>query len=164
MKSLLKKIFLLSSVFIIPINAQETASATATGSFSVLGYTTVTRLADLMFGDLVLGDNTTVQPTSPKAAQFLFNGSPNTRVQISITYPRDLTCGSNTLRFHSTSAVFNTISNPTTATPFLEATGGEATTGNDGNLYIWVGGRVMAKKKQPVGSYNGLMKIIVVQP
>jgi hypothetical protein len=144
--------------------AQETASATAAGTFSVLGYSTVTRLADLNFGDLIVGVNTTVLPTDAQAAEFLFNGSENTSVQVTLTYPSDLTCGTNTMKFHEINAVYNTIPDAATGTEFKKKNGGSATTGTDGNLYIWVGGRVMASNNQAAGCYTGIMQIVVVQP
>jgi hypothetical protein len=144
--------------------AQVTASATAMGSFSVLGYATVTRLADLNFGDLIVGVNTTVLPTDAQAAEFLFNGSDNTVVQVTITFPSDLTCGSNTMKFHTISPIYNTIPDAMTAVEFKKTSGGSASTGADGNLYVWVGGRVMANNNQAAGSYTGIMQIVVVQP
>jgi hypothetical protein len=144
--------------------AQETASATAMGSFSVLGYATVTRLADLNFGNLIEGVNTTVLPTDAQAAEFLFNGNVNTVEQVTITYPKDLTCGSNKMKFHATIAIYNTIPDAMSAVQFASSSGGSASTGTDGNLYVWVGGRVMATKPQAAGSYTGIMQIVIVQP
>jgi hypothetical protein len=145
--------------------AQVTASATAMGSFSVLGYTTVTRLADLNFGDLVVGVATIILPTDAQAAEFLFNGNANTNVQVTITFPSDLTCGSNTLNFNTPNRpIYNTIPDAMTAVEFNKKTGGSASTGVDGNLYIWVGGRARATKNQAAGSYTGIMQIVVVQP
>jgi hypothetical protein len=143
--------------------AQETASATTTGTFAVLGYTTFTKLADLNFGNLIIGVNTTVQPTDAQAAEFLFNGDVNTVVQVTITFPSDLTCGSNTMKFHTISPIYNTIPDATTAVQFKHTTGGSASTGADGNLYIWAGGRVMANKGQAAGIYTGTMQVDIVQ-
>ena len=72
--------------------AQVTVSATAMGTFSVLGYATVTRLADLDFGALIVGVNTTVLQTDAQAEEFLFNGNVNTDVLVTITFPIDLIC------------------------------------------------------------------------
>jgi hypothetical protein len=144
--------------------AQVTVSATAMGTFSVLGYATVTRLADLDFGALIVGVNTTVLPTDAQAAEFLFNGNVNTDVQVTITFPSDLICGSNTMKFHEISPIYNTIPDASSATQFKHTSGGSATTGADGNLYIWAGGRVMANKNQAAGQYTGIIQIVVVQP
>jgi len=154
-------IFLLSSTSI----AQRTVSATAMGSFALLGYSTVTRLADLNFGDLILGQATIVLPTDAQAAEFLFNGSANTAVQVTITYPSTLTCGSNTMNFTMPNKpIYNTIPDATTAVEFKKKTGGTATTSADGDLYVWVGGRVRATANQAAGSYSGIIDIVVVQP
>jgi hypothetical protein len=145
--------------------AQVTASATAMGTFSILGYATVTRLADLNFGDLIVGVQTTVLPTDAQAAEFLFNGSNNTIVQVTITFPDVLTCGSNTMNFNTPDRpIYNTIPDATTAVEFKKKTGGSASTGPDGNLYVWVGGRVRARQNQAAGSYTGIMQIVIVQP
>jgi hypothetical protein len=143
--------------------AQETASATATGTFSVLGSTTITKLADLDFGNLIIGVQTTVQPTDAQAAEFLFNGDINTVVQVTITFPSDLTCGSNAMTFHTVSPIYNTIPDAASATQFKHKTGGSASTGSDGNLYIWAGGKVMANKNQAAGIYTGIIQIEVVE-
>ena len=143
--------------------AQETASATAMGTFSVLGSTTITKIADLDFGNLIIGVQTTVQPTDAHAAEFLFNGDVNTNVQVTITFPSNLTCGSNTIKFYEISPIYNTIPDATSATQFKNTSGGSATTGTDGNLYIWAGGRVMANKNQAVGIYTGIIQIEVTE-
>ena len=144
--------------------AQMTASATAMGTFSVLGSATITKLADLDFGNLIVGVNTTVQPTDARAAEFLFNGDANAVVQVTITFPSDLIYGSNAIKFYEISPIYNTTPNATSATQFQQTSGGTATTGADGNLYIWAGGRVMADKNQAAGIYTGIIQIVIVQP
>jgi len=143
--------------------AQVTASATAMGTFSILGYATVTRLADLNFGNLSTGVNATVNPTDAQAAEFLFNGSSNTDVQVIITFPSQLTSGTKTMAFHTERYTYNTIPDASTATEFKKK-GGTATTGADGNLYVWAGGTVIVKNNQAAGSYTGIMQIVIVQP
>jgi hypothetical protein len=144
--------------------AQVTASATAMGTFAVLGYTTITRLADLNFGNLTIGVNTTVDPTNAQAAEFLFNGNANTVVDVTITFPADLTCGANTIKFNDLPPIYNTIPDAMTATQFKGKKNWSASTGPDGNLYVWVGGKVRAAINQAAGSYTGTMQIVVVQP
>ena len=151
-------VFFLSSISI----AQQ--SATAMGTFSVLGYSTVTRLADLNFGNLILGVNTTIQPTDAQAAEFLFNGNANTLVQVTITFPSNLTCGSNTMKFYTIFPIYNTIPDATSATQFKYTSGGSASTGTDGNLYIWAGGKVSTNNSTSAGTYTGTIQIVVVQP
>ncbi len=51
-----------------------------------------------------------------------------------------------------------------TATAFKKKTGGSAQTGADGNLYVWVGGRVRAANRQAAGTYTGIMQIVIVHP
>jgi hypothetical protein len=145
-------------------SAQVTVSASAMGTFAVLGYSTVTRLSDLNFGDLIVGTNVTVLPTDPRAAEFMFNGNNNTVVQVTLTYPATLTSGSNTMRFFEINAVQNIIPDAATAVEFKKKSGGSASTGPDGDLYIWVGGRVVVGPNQAAGSYTGIMQIVVVQP
>jgi hypothetical protein len=164
MKSITKTLFFV--LFFSGVsNAQVTTSATAMGTFAVLGYSTITRLADLNFGDLVEGVATIILPTDAQAAEFLFNGNANTDVDVTMTFPSDLTCGSNTLNFNTPNRpIYNTIPDAMTAVEFKKKTGGSASTGADGNLYIWVGGRARAAKNQAAGSYTGIMQIVVVQP
>jgi hypothetical protein len=144
--------------------AQETASAIAMGTFSVASSLTATKLADLIFGDLVTGINTTVQPTDAQAAQFLINGSGNTVVQVTITFPNELTCGSSTMKFYTLVPIYNTIPNAMSAIQFTSSSGGSANTGLDGNLYVWAGGRITADKNQTAGKYAGIIELVVTQP
>jgi hypothetical protein len=70
MKSLryvLLLIFFLSHISI----AQQTASATANGTFTVIAYMTVVKLADLEFGTIFVGTTLTVDPTSPQMLPYL---------------------------------------------------------------------------------------------
>jgi len=144
--------------------AQETASAIAAGTFSVSSYFTVTRLADLVFGELAAGVNMSIQPTSAKAAQFLINGNGNSIVQVTITFPPSLTCGNNTLVFNPLVPICNTIPDASSAVQFSGSSGGSVSTGSDGNLYVWVGGKILATQMQPAGSYNGIIQLVVTQP
>jgi hypothetical protein len=151
--------FLLNSISI----AQQ--SATANGTFAVAAYMTVIKLADLNFGTIFVGTTLTIEPTSPQAAAFLFNGNSSTTTEVTITFPNDLISGSNTINFNTPSRpTYNTIPNAMTATEFKKKTGGSAQTGTDGNLYVWVGGRVRAANKQATGTYTGIMQIVIVQP
>jgi hypothetical protein len=164
MKSLLQTLlfaFLLSSVSI----AQQSASATANGTFAVAAYMTVIKLSDLNFGTIFVGTTLTVEPTSSQAASFLFNGNSNANTEVTITFPADLMSGANTINFNTPGRpVYNTIPNVMTATEFKKKTGGAAQTGADGNLYVWVGGRVRAANRQAAGTYTGIMQISIVQP
>ncbi len=159
----IKQTMLFISLFGSMSIAQVTASATAMGTFSVLGFATITKLADLDFGNLIVGMNTTVLPTDAHAAEFLFNGDVNTNVQVTITFPNELICGSNTMNFYTISPIYNTIPDAASATQFKHTTGGSAATGADGNLYIWAGGRVTTSNNQVAGSYTGIIQIVVVQ-
>jgi hypothetical protein len=145
--------------------AQQQASATANGTFTVIAYMTVIKLADLDFGTIFVGTTLTVDPTSPQAAEFLFNGNANTDVDVTITFPADLISGSNTINFNTPGRpIYNTIPDPMTATEFRRKWGGAASTGADGNLYVWVGGRVRAANRQAAGTYTGIMQIVIVHP
>ena len=145
--------------------AQVTASATANGTFAVAAYMTVIKLADLNFGNVFVGTTPTIDPTSPQAAEFLFNGNANAVAQVTITFPNNLTSGSSTINFSTSgSPTYNTIPDAMSATAFKHKTGGSAQTGADGNLYVWVGGSVRTRNNQAAGSYTGIMQIAIVQP
>jgi hypothetical protein len=155
----------LSFVFLFSSSSIAQQSATANGTFGVAAYMTVIKLADLKFGTIFVGTTLTVDPTSPQAAEFLFNGNSNATTQVTITFPNDLTSGSNTINFNTPGRpIYNTIPDAMTATEFKHKTGGSAQTGADGNLYVWVGGRVRAANRQAVGTYTGIMQIVIVQP
>jgi hypothetical protein len=165
MKNLLQTlliIFLLNSISI----AQRSASATANGTFAVAAYMTVIKLSDLNFGTIFEGTTLTVEPTSPQAAQVLFNGNSNAIADVTVTYPNVLKSGTNTMNFQNSKSnpMYNTIPNAMSATEFKRKTGGSAQTGADGNLFIWVGGKVTATRPTPAGTYTGIIQIVVVQP
>jgi hypothetical protein len=143
--------------------AQETVSATAMGTFSVTSSLTVTKLADLIFGDMLVGVTTTILPTSAQAARFFINGNANSTIQVTITFPTSLTCGSNTMEFSPLTPLYNTSSDALSAIQFLGSSGGIASTGTGGNLYIWVGGKTTATTKQPAGNYTGIIELTVTE-
>jgi hypothetical protein len=141
--------------------AQETVSATATGTFSVTSSLTVTKLADLNFGDLVAGVDIAIESASAEAAQFLISGSANTSIQVVFTFPTELTCGSNAINFKDYAPVYNTIADVASASKFKHS--GLTTTSDDGNLYIWAGGKVTTNKNQAAGMYTGVIEITVTE-
>jgi hypothetical protein len=161
----LVQILIFISLFCGTSIAQGTGSATANGTFAVAAYMTVIKLADLEFGTIFVGTTLTVDPTDAGAAEFLFNGNSSTTTQVTITFPIDLTSGSNTINFNTPGRpIYNTIPDAMTATQFKKKTGGSASTGADGNLYVWVGGRVRAANRQAAGTYTGIITVVVTQP
>ena len=146
--------------------AQVTISATANGTFTMLGYATAQKLADLDFGWFTPGTTVTVEPTQAQAAEFLFNGNSSTSVTVTITFPSTLSSGTSTMNFSNTKSnpIYNTIPDALHgAVEFKHKDGGSATTGTDGNLYIWVGGKVKANAPQKTGTYTGVLHITIVQ-
>ncbi len=165
MKNLLRTLLF---VFLLSNNgiAQQSASATANGTFAVAAYMTVIKLADLNFGTIFKGTTLTVEPTSSQAAAALFNGNNSATTQVTITFPNVLTSGINTINFQNSNSnpTYNIIPSAMSATAFKHKTGGSAQTGPDGNLYIWIGGKVTAKPNQAAGTYTGIIAIVVTQP
>ncbi len=146
--------------------AQLTASATATGTYAQLGYSTATKLADLNFGTIYVGTSIAVEPKSAQAAEVMFNGSSSTAVNVTITFPTVLNNGPNTINFQNSKSnpVYNTIPDASSAVEFKHKDGGTASTGPDGNLYIWMGGKVTATRPIAAGVYTGIIQVVVVQP
>jgi hypothetical protein len=146
--------------------AQVTVSATAMGTFAELGYSTITKLADLEFGTVFKGVAVTIEPTSTQAAEFLFNGSSNTTVDVTFTFPDVLTSGTNTISYQNSKSnpTYNTLPDAASATEFKHKNRGSAATGANGNLYIWVGGKVNTANNQAAGTYTGILTVTIVQP
>ena len=155
--------FLLLLAF-IQGRAQESASAVANGSFSVTSYFNITKLTDLSFGTVPAGGSIIVKPTSGTSAMFKISGSGATGIQVSIIYPAGLQSDGNMLVFTSLLPLHNTLAQSATAPAFPSVTGGDAITGGDGNLYVWVGGKVTATPQQRAGFYSGIVQISVTAP
>ena len=155
-------VFLLSTF--LQTYAQESASAVANGSFSVTSYFNITKLTDLSFGTVPAGGSIIVNPTSGASAMFKISGSGTTGVQVSIIYPASLQSGSNMLVFTSLLPLHNTLAQSASADAFPSVAGGDAITGDDGNLYVWVGGKVTAVPQQRAGFYSGIIQISVAAP
>jgi hypothetical protein len=158
---------LLFSIVCTSINiAQVTISATANGTFAVAAYMTVIKLADLQFGTIFEGTTLTIEPTSAQAAAAMFNGNSSTAVTVTITFPTVLVSGANTINFQNSKSnpIYNTIADAMSATEFKHKNGGSAKTGADGNLYLWMGGKVATARPTAAGTYTGTIQIVVVQP
>jgi hypothetical protein len=161
-KGTLTVIFLLSTF--IQGQAQESASAVANGSFSVTSYFNITKLTDLSFGTVPVGGSIIVNPVSGTSAMFKIFGSGTTGVQVTINLPASLQYNGNALMFTPLLPLYNTLAQSASAAAFPSVTGGDANTGTDGNLYVWVGGKVTATPQQRAGFYSGIVQISVTAP
>jgi len=155
-------ILILCSVSVAQINV----SATANGTFGVSAYMTITKLADLDFGNMIKGANVTVASTDPRAAEFGFTGNANTVVDVTMTFPSVLTSGIHSMNFNepNNSVLYNTVPNVNTANSFKGKKNWSARTGANGDLYIWAGGNVHPGNTQSAGTYTGVIQLVIVSP
>lgn len=144
--------------------AQSPASSIAADAVVVTVGMTITTLRDLLFGTVIKGVATTVQPVDANAGEWQVNGNPNAFAAISFTLPTVLTNiqalpGSTMpISFSATSARWRRATNdPAGATAFNPVLGATGRFGPPPNptLYIWLGGTVNPALTAKPGIYQG---------
>jgi hypothetical protein len=159
----MKNLFLAAAllVFVSALSfGQSSASVTAT----VNAVLTIVNTSDLAIGNVVKGTTKTVFSNAANAAAFSITGEPSTQVVVTVTFPANLSDGTNNLPFTGEIPIHNTIADQSSATAFGALTGGTATTSAAGDLYVYIGGGVTAAVAQPSGNYSGTINVNVVYP
>jgi hypothetical protein len=160
MKNLILVVVLLLTVsglsFAQSTNANVTANVNAT--------LTIARLTDMTFAAVNQGQTVTIASNVAAASSFLIAGAANAATTVTVTFPTDLTFGANTLTFNGQIPRYNTVAGPAASTAFGAITGGSTNTSGTGNLWVYIGGQVVATAVQAVGSYSGVITCAVTQP
>lgn len=162
----LKILFGIGLLCVIPFTAQSQDSADIDALARVLETLTATAVNNLDFGDLLQGQASTVLPTATTAGQFFVNGEAGSEVELSFTLPSELDRDGGpevlSISFSGTSAVHNTEDDAAAGTDFDPDTG--ATTslnGTNGELYIYIGGTANPDPAQQSGNYEGVITLSV---
>jgi hypothetical protein len=160
MKNLILIVVLLLTVSALSFGQSSTANVTA----NVNATLTLANLTDLNIGNVNQGQTVTIASNVAAAASFLVTGAANAATTITVTFPANLTFGANTMTFNGQIPRYNTVAGPAASTAFGALTGGSTTSSGTGNLWVYIGGQVIATAAQAVGSYSGVITCAVTQP
>jgi hypothetical protein len=159
------KNLILVSVLLITVSALSFAqSSTANVTANVNATLTISNLTAMTFATVNQGQTVTIASNVAAAASFLVAGAANAATTITVTFPANLTFGANTLTFNGQIPRYNTVAGAPASTAFGALTGGSTNTSGTGNLWVYIGGQVVATAVQAVGSYSGVITCAVTQP
>jgi hypothetical protein len=146
----------LAAFLALPALAHAQASASVSATATVVTPLIVTAGANLAFGNVFQGVNKTVPYTDVASGRFSVSGFGTSQVALTFTLPTNLANGATNLPIDSWDVGSNTANVAGTATP-LTVTSGVPVNANlaAGNLYLFVGGRVVPAVAQAAGSYTG---------
>jgi hypothetical protein len=161
----MKKLILLV-VLLLTVSAFSFAqvSSTANVTANVNATLTISNLTDMTFAAVNQGQTVTIASNTAAATSFRIQGAATAATTVTVTPPANLTFGANTLTYNAQIPRYNTVAGAPGSTAFGAVTGGSTNTGGTGDLYIYVGGQVVAGASQAVGSYSGIMTVAVTQP
>lgn len=139
----------------------STSSALGTAKITVYNSISATNLngqgSGLDFGAVAPGVTASISASSSKAAAFGFEGQSGAGVNITVPQSISLKDGNNpSLTVTNISVIHNTTDSQTGA-----ASGTGSNLSSDGNLYIWIGGKVKVPQNQPKGTYSNTFNVSV---
>ena len=131
-------------------------SATVTATATVVTPLVVTGTAGLAFGNVFQGVNKTVLFSDATSGRFSITGFSVSQVAMTFTLPATLASGANTLPI-DTYDVRSNGTNVTAGATALTVTSGVPVNANlvGGNLFLFLGGRVVPAVAQAQGAYTG---------
>jgi hypothetical protein len=144
----------LAALFVLPALAQA-QSANVAATATVVTPLVVTGTAGLAFGNVFQGVNKTVLFSDATSGRFSITGFGTSQVAMTFTLPTTLAAGANTLPI-DTWDIRSNATNVTAGATALTVTSGVPVNGNltAGNLFLFVGGRVVPAVAQAAGSYS----------
>ncbi len=131
-------------------------SANVSATATVVTPLVVTGGANLAFGNVFQGVNKTVPFSDAASGRFSITGFGASQVALTFTLPTNLVNGANNLPI-DTWDIRSNATNVTAGASTLTVTSGTPVNANlaAGNLYLFVGGRVVPAAAQAAGSYTG---------
>lgn len=131
-------------------------SANVSATATVVTPLVVTGGANLAFGDVFQGVNKTVPFSDAASGRFSITGFGTSQVALTFTLPTNLVNGANNLPIDSWDIRSNA-TNVTAGATAMTVTSGVPVNANlaAGNLFLFVGGRVLPAAAQAAGSYTG---------
>lgn len=145
----------LAAFLVLPAFASA-QSATVTATATVVTPLVVTGTAGLAFGNVFQGVNKTVLFSDATSGRFSISGFGISQVAMTFTLPATLASGANTLPI-DTYDIRSNGTNVTAGATALTVTSGVPVNANlvGGNLFLFVGGRVLPAAAQAQGAYTG---------
>ncbi len=145
----------LAAILSVPVLAHG-QSANVSATATVVTPLVVTGGANLAFGNVFQGVNKTVPFSDAASGRFSITGFGTSQVAMTFTLPTNLVNGANNLPIDSWDIRSNA-TNVTAGATALTVTSGVPVNGNlaVGNLFLFVGGRVLPAVAQLAGSYTG---------
>ncbi len=145
----------LAALLVFPALVQA-QSATVAATATVVTPLVVTGTAGLAFGNAFQGVNKTVLFSDATSGRFSITGFGASQVAMTFTLPTNLAAGASNLPIDSWDIRSNS-TNVTAGATALTVTSGVPVNGNltAGNLFLFVGGRVLPAVAQTAGSYTG---------
>jgi hypothetical protein len=136
--------------------AAQGQSASIAATATVVTPITVTGTAPLAFGNVFQGVNRTVAFSDATSGRFSLTGYLGSQVALTFTLPTTLTSGANTMPINTYDVRVNG-TNVTAGATALTVTSGTPVNSNfvAGNLFVFVGGRVVPAAAQAGGTYTG---------
>ena len=131
-------------------------SATVAATATVVTPLVVTGTAGLAFGNVFQGVNKTVLFSDAQSGRFSITGFGTSQVAMTFTLPTTLASGANTLPIDTYDVRYNG-TNATAGATAMTVTSGVPVNQTlvAGNLFLFVGGRVLPAVAQAQGTYSG---------
>jgi hypothetical protein len=141
----------------------QTNSGSITATATVLTPINVTTAQQLDFGNVFPGVNKTILASAPAAAgRFDVTGQVSAPVTLQFTLPGSLASGGNTLPIDSYTGVHADNSAQTGGSGFTPGPSNAATLSAAGQLFVWIGARVVPATNQAQGVYTANVIMTVV--
>ena len=144
----------LAALLVFPALASA-QSATVTATATVVTPLVVTGTAGLAFGNVFQGVNKSVLFSDATSGRFSITGFGTSQVAMTFTLPTTLASGANTLPIDTYDVRYNA-TNVTAGATAMTVVSGTPVNQNlvGGNLFLFVGGRVVPAVAQAAGSYT----------
>ena len=145
----------LAALLVLPAVASA-QSATVTATATVVTPLVVTGTNNLAFGNVFQGVNKSVLFSDATSGRFSIAGFGVSQVAMTFTLPATLLSGANTMAI-DTYDVRSNATNVTAGATALTVTSGVPVNANlvTGNLFLFIGGRVVPAAAQAQGAYTG---------
>lgn len=154
------------SLTALPLAAQA-GMAVMTARATVVRSLVVTGQRNLNFRRVAPGVPEAVPVTAADAGRFRVRGERNAPVILSFTLPANLNSGTNRLPIDSWTGRWNTVANPAGGSAFVPGAGPVAATFSGaatGQLFAYLGARVVPAPNQPAGNYAATVTLTVAYP
>jgi hypothetical protein len=135
-------------------------SASIQATATVVTPLVVTAGQPLAFGNVFQGVDRVIAFGDASSGRFSITGFQNSQVALTFTLPSNLTSGGNNLAINNWDVRVNG-TNAAAGASALTVTSGTAVNSNlnNGNLFVFVGGRVQPTTTQAAGAYNGTITL-----